>query len=138
VFDYVAGKADWGSAGLPLEGDDPSPNRAGAHARPDVPTCGPAERLQDVRARIGEWDTCFVVDEDGVVLGRLGRSALRRKDDVSAEEAMSDGPGTIRPSARLQWAVERMQSRNLEGLPVTTSDGRLQGLLLRADAEAAL
>jgi Mg/Co/Ni transporter MgtE len=104
-----------------------------------VPTCGPAERLQDVRTRIGDWETCFVVDEDGVVLGRLGRSALRRDDDVSAaEEAMSDGPSTIRPSARLQRVVERMRSRNLESLPVTTSDGRLVGLLLRADAEAAL
>jgi len=106
--------------------------------RVDVPTCGPAERLQDVRARTGEWDTCFVVNEDGVLLGRLGRSALQREDDVSAEDAMSDGPGTIRPSARLAWAVERMRARNLQSLPVTTSDGRLLGLLLLADAERAL
>jgi Mg/Co/Ni transporter MgtE len=88
-----------------------------------------------VRARIGAWETCFVVDEDGVVLGRLGRSALRREDDVSAEEAMSDGPSTIRPSARLASVVERMRTEDLTGLPVTTSDGRLVGLLLRADAE---
>ena len=138
MYDYVAGKADWGSAGLPLEGDDPSANRAGAHARRDVPTCGPAERLQDVRARLGDWDACFVVDGQGVVLGRLGRTALRREDDVSAEQAMTNGPSTIRPSARLAWAVERMRARDLDGLPVTTSEGRLVGLLLRADAEAAL
>jgi Mg/Co/Ni transporter MgtE len=103
-----------------------------------VPTCGPADRLQDVRARIGEWEACFVVDEDGVVLGRLGRSALRREDDVSAEEAMSNGPSTIRPSARLARVVERMRTQDLTGLPVTTSDGRLLGLLLRVDAERAL
>jgi Mg/Co/Ni transporter MgtE len=103
-----------------------------------VPTCRPAERLQDVRARIGDWETCFVVDEDGALLGRLGRSALRRDDDVSAEEAMSDGPSTIRPSARLARVVERMRTRELTGLPVTTSDGRLQGLLRLADAERAL
>ncbi len=72
------------------------------------------------------------------MLGRLGRSALRRADDISAEEAMTDGPSTIRPSARLERVVARMQTQNLEGLPVTTSDGRLVGLLLRADAEAAL
>jgi Mg/Co/Ni transporter MgtE len=103
-----------------------------------VPTCGLADRLRDVRARIGAWETCFVVDEDNVVLGRLGRSALRREDDVSAEEAMSDGPSTIRPSARLEKVVERMRKQGLMGLPVTTSDGRLVGLLLRVDAEKAL
>ena len=137
VYDYAAGKADWGSFGLPLEGDDPSSNRAGVHARRDVPTCGLADRLQDVRARSGDAKTCFVVDEDGVLLGRLGRSALQREDDVSAEEAMSEGPGTIRPSARLEWAVERMRSRKLESLPVTTPDGRLYGVLLLGDAETA-
>lgn len=110
----------------------------GTFVRRDVPTCRPAERLQDVRARLGDWDTCFVLDEEGVVLGRLGRSALAGTDDVSAEEAMTDGPSTIRPSARLAWAVARMQARDLSSLPVTTSDGRLVGLLLRSDAEAAI
>jgi CBS domain-containing protein len=138
VYDYVAGKADWGSAGLPLEGQDPSGNRAGAHARGDVPTCSPDERLQDVRRRVSRWDTCFVVDERGVVLGRLGRSALRREDDVLAAEAMTEGPSTYRTSARLDRVVERMRQQDLTGVPITTSDGRLVGLLLREDAERAL
>jgi Mg/Co/Ni transporter MgtE len=81
---------------------------------------------------------CFVVDEDGVVLGRLGRKALRREDDVTAEEAMSLGPGTLRPSARLQEAVDWMRKRGATSAPITTSDGRLYGLLLLADAERAL
>jgi Mg/Co/Ni transporter MgtE len=105
--------------------------------RRDAPTCGPDERLQDVRARLGEWDTCSVLDAHGVLLGRLGRAALAREDDVSAEEAMTDGPSTIRPSARLDWAVKRMQKRDLSSLPVTTSAGRYLGLLTLADAEAA-
>ena len=140
VFDYVAGKADWGSAGLPLEGDDPSERRAGAHARTDAPICRPDERLPDVRKRIEEmgWVTCFVVDDHGVVLGRLGRASLNREDDVTAEEAMTPGPSTIRPSARLEPIVERMRDHDLSTLPVTTSDGRLHGLLRREDAEAAL
>jgi len=106
--------------------------------RRDVPTCRPEDRLQEVRERVGDWGTCFVVDGDGVVLGRLGRSALSRDGDVSAEEAMRAGPSTIRPSARLANVVERMQRRGLRGLPVTTSDGQLVGLLRREDAEAAL
>jgi CBS domain-containing protein len=140
VHDYVAGKADWGSAGLPLEGEDPSEHRAGAHVRTDVPTCRLGERLAEVRRRVEQagWDICLVVDDRGVVLGRLGRSALRREEDVSAGEAMAPGPSTVRPSARLERMVERMREQNLTGVPVTTSDGRLVGLLLREDADRGL
>ena len=84
------------------------------------------------------WDTCFVVDERRVVLGRLGRRAIRGRENVSAEQAMTLGPSTVRPSARLRDIVERMQKQHLTNLPVTTSDGRLAGLLLREDAERAL
>jgi CBS domain-containing protein len=139
VYDYVAGKADWGSAGLPLEGQNGSETRAGAHVRKDVPTCRLDDRLEDICQQLDQsgWDTCFVVDDRRVVLGRIGRRAIRGRAHVSAEQAMTPGPSTIRPSARLDAVVERMQKQNLAGLPVTTSDGRLVGLLLREDAERA-
>jgi CBS domain-containing protein len=138
VYDYVAGKADWGAAGLPLDGT--LGPRAGEHVRRDVPTCRLDERLPDVqeRVRAGGWDTCVVVSEGGVVLGRLGREALRSTEDVSAEEAMTAGPGTVRPSVTLARITSRMQQRGLSGVLVTRSDGTLVGLLLRADAERAL
>lgn len=140
VYDYVAGKADWGSFGLPLEGERHSGTRVGAHARTDVPACGPADRMAEVRQRVraSGWDTCFVTDEHGVVLGRLGRAALGSDDDASVEEAMTPGPGTVRPSLGLDKAVERMQRQNLASLPVTRSDGVLIGVLRREDAEQAL
>jgi CBS domain-containing protein len=140
IYDYVAGKADWGSAGLPLEGADGSDKRAGAHVRTDVPTCRLEDRLHDICDRLDEsgWDTCFVVDHRRVVLGRIGRRAIRGREDLSAEQAMRLGPSTIRPSARLRAVAERMQRQQLTGLPVTTSDGRLVGLLLRKDVEHAL
>jgi CBS domain-containing protein len=81
------------------------------------------------------WDTCFVLDEAGVVLGRIGRRAIRGREDVTAEEAMTLGPSTIRPNARLKDVAERMRRQNLTSLPVTTPDGRLLGLLTRSDAE---
>ncbi len=101
VYDYIAGKADWGSAGLPLEGDEGSETRAAAHARRDVPRCRLGDALQAVRAASAAtgWDTCFVVDDDDVLLGRLGRKALRSADDVLVEAVMSEGPSTVRPSA---------------------------------------
>jgi CBS domain-containing protein len=57
---------------------------------------------------------------------------------VTAEEAMTLGPSTIRPSARLDAMVERMRRQKLTNLPVTTSGGRLVGLLTLRDAEDAL
>jgi CBS domain-containing protein len=136
----IAGKADWASAGLPLEGAEGSETRAGAYVRTDVPTCSPHDHLREVCDRLDEsgWDTCFVIDERRVVLGRIGRRAIRGREDVVAEQAMTLGPSTIRPSARLRDVVERMQRQQLTNLPVTTSDGRLVGLLLREDAERAL
>jgi len=140
VYDYVAGKADWGSAGLPLEGTNGSKTRAGAYVRADVPSCRLEERLEDVCERLDEsgWDTCFVVDERRVVLGRIGRRAIRTRKNVTAEEAMTPGPSTIRPSARLDAMVERMRRQKLSNLPVTTSGGRLVGLLTLRDAEEAV
>ena len=64
--------------------------------------------------------------------------AIRGRGDVSVEDAMTLGPSTIRPSARLGNMVERMRKQNLMNLPVTTSDGRFVGLLTRQDAEEAL
>jgi CBS domain-containing protein len=140
VYDYVAGKADWGAAGLPLEGETGSEARAGAHVRADVPTCQLGERFPDVRAPSTQagWSTCFVIDNDGILLGRLGRGALQRGDDVPVEDAMTPGPSTIRPNARLGATVRRMREQNLTSLPVTTSDGRFVGLLVREEAERAL
>jgi len=137
VYDYVAGKADWGSFGLPLEGRRDSATRVGAHAPTDVPTCRLGEPLREVceRVRKSGWDTCFVVDESRVVLGRLGRSALARDGDVSVEEAMTPGPSTVRPSFELDKALERMQTQRLSSLPVTRPDGVLVGVIRREDAE---
>ena len=51
---------------------------------------------------------------------------------------MSAGPSTVRPSLELHRAVERMRDQGLTTLPVTTSEGRLLGLLERDAAERAL
>ncbi|HEY2935423.1 MAG TPA: CBS domain-containing protein [Gaiellaceae bacterium] len=140
VYDYVAGKADWGSFGLPLEGRRPSSTRVGAHVRTDVPACGPTDRMAEVRERVraADWDTCFVTNAKHVVVGRLGRAALASDDDVSVEEAMTLGPSTVRPRLELDKAIERMRTQNLTSLPVTRSDGVLVGIIRRGDAERVI
>jgi Mg/Co/Ni transporter MgtE len=71
-------------------------------------------------------------------LGRLGHRALAREDDVSVEEAMAAGPSTVRPSLELDRAVERIRRQDLTTLPVTTSDGKLVGVLELETALRAL
>jgi CBS domain-containing protein len=140
VYDYEAGKKSWGSFGLPREGlavDGPD----GAElARRDVPTCSLDEDLGAVRERVraAGWNTCIVVDEQRVVLGRLPRRAIDGDDDVSVEEAMTEGPSTVRPSIGGAALLERMRGNDVKSFLVTTPDGRLVGLVLREEAEARL
>jgi CBS domain-containing protein len=138
VYDYVAGKKSWGSFGLPREGTNVPARSAGDVARRDVPTCRRDERLEDVqdRVRAAGWDTCIVVEGGGIVLGRIGRKALSSKEDVSAEEAMSLGPSTVRPSIGTDALLERMRERNVTSFVITTPDGRLVGLVRRGDLES--
>jgi CBS domain-containing protein len=137
VYDYVAGKKDWGSYGLPREGTNVPSRTAGEVAHRDVPTCTLDERLADVRERVRAdgWDTCVVVNEQRVVLGRLGRKAVAAEDESSIEQAMSPGPSTVRPSIGADALLERIRARNLTSFLVTTPDGRLVGLIRRSDLE---
>lgn len=137
VYDYEAGKVDWLAYRLPSEGADAAIPRAGDRARRDVPTCAITDDLAAVRARVrgAGWDSCLVVTDDRVVVGRLGRRALAENAVGSVEAAMTSGPSTVRPDARLDELLERMRRQELASLPVTTPDGRLVGLLLRSDLE---
>jgi CBS domain-containing protein len=137
VNDYIAGKKDWGSYGLPHEGTNVPDRLAGDVAHGDVPICALADRLADVqkRVRAAGSDTCIVVNEQRVVLGRLGRKALGSDADASAEEAMTPGPSTVRPSIGGEDLLERMRERNLTSYLVTTPDGRLVGLVRRSELE---
>jgi Mg/Co/Ni transporter MgtE len=138
VYDYAAGKADWGSFGLPLEGRNDSRTRAASIVRVDAPTCRLDEQVADVAARLPEdWDICVVTNDEHVVLGLLGRRALRAGGDVRVEEAMAPGPSTVRPSARLGAIANRMRDENLTRAVVTRSDGVLVGVLRREDVESA-
>ena len=139
VYDYVAGKKAWGSYGLSREGRNVPQRTAGTVAHRDVPTCTLDERIREVRERVraAGWDTCIVINEQRVVLGRLGRKALAADDDSSVEEAMTPGPSTVRPSIGTDALFERISSRNLTSYLVTTPDGRLVGLVRRSDIEGS-
>lgn len=140
VYDYEDGKRDWGSFGLPREGTKAQEPSGGDLARRDAPTCQLEDDLQQVRerARALGWDTCMVINEHGIVLGRLGRKALRADIDQTVEEAMTEGPSTVRPSIGGTALLKRIQENNLTSFVVTTPDGKLAGVVLRDEAERAL
>jgi predicted transcriptional regulator len=47
---------------------------------------------------------------------------------------MRPGPSTFRPYVSIKQIAENMTKHMLESSPITTSDGRLVGLLLQKDA----
>src|SRR2546428_9017130 len=99
VYEYAAGKADWGAYGLPVEGTVTKVPPIQQLARTDVPTCRLAETIRDVRARLGTWTTCFVLSGEGIVLCRLHEEELAGDPNALAGELMCPGPRTFRPNA---------------------------------------
>ncbi len=136
VYDYVAGKLDWMAAGLPTDGTNATRSRAGEVARKDVPTSGLKEMLGSVRERVRrqEWDAVVVVNEERVVMGLLRSKELESDSDLLIEQAMRPGPSTFRPFVHIEEMAHVMVEHKLESTPITTSDGRLVGLLLQRDA----
>ncbi|TMB88314.1 MAG: CBS domain-containing protein [Chloroflexi bacterium] len=135
VYEYVDGKLDWMAAGLPTEGTNAQQPRAGDIARKDVPTCGLKDRVGDARerAKAQGWDAVVVVNDERVVLGMLRSKELAADADEAVETAMRSGPGTFRPFVSLHEMAHFMIEHKVESAPISTSDGRLVGLLLQKD-----
>lgn len=135
VHDYVDGKLDWLAAGLPTEGTNAERPRAGDVARADTPTCRLEEPIGQVRERVhaAGWDACVVVNDERVVLGLLREEELERPQG-RIEQVMRPGPSTFRPHVPVEEMTAFMGAHDLPTSPITTSDGRLIGILRREDA----
>ncbi len=139
MYDYRTGKQDWLGAGLPTEGTDTQRPRLVDVVRRDVPTCSLGERLGDVRDRViaAGWDACVVISQERVVLGLLRAKELQADPELLVERAMRPGPSTYRPFVSVADMRRTMIERNLESSPVTTSDGKLVGLVRQQDVGPA-
>jgi CBS domain-containing protein len=131
VMHYPGGKVDWMGAGLATEGENATRPRAGTVARKDFAVCGPGDRLGDVRADNG---VAVVVDSERVVLGLLREKELARDGDARVDDVMVCGPSTFRPHVPIEEMADYMTEHDLESAPITTSDGRVVGVLFREDA----
>jgi CBS domain-containing protein len=126
------------SAGLPTEGTNAQRPRLADVVRRDVPTCLLGERLGDVRSRAAAagWEACVVVSEERVVLGLLRSAELQADPGLLVEQVMRPGPSTYRPFVSVAEMRRTMTERDLESSPVTTSDGKLVGLVTKKDVGA--
>lgn len=102
----------------------------------DVPTCTLGADVDAARRTLttSGWSWCAVINEHGVVAGRIDAAALTGATGAAGvADVMERGPSTIRADADVSDALERMRKKGTEALIVTDPDGRLLGAL-RSDA----
>jgi len=140
VYEYASGKLDWMAAGLATDGSNRDHPRAGDIAREDAPVCGLRDRLGDIseRAKARGWNAAVVVNDERVVLGLLRSKELAGDPNQLVEQAMRPGPSTFRPFVPLHEIAHFMIEHKIENAPITTSGGRLVGLLLQEDVIEAM
>ena len=88
--------------------------------------------------RAADKNVCIVLNEEGIVLGRVRGKAFEGDPDTVVEQAMRSGPPTIRPDVFIHDVVPRMHNRRVGSYVVTTALGRFIGILYREDAERVL
>jgi CBS domain-containing protein len=140
VYRYTPGKDGWLAIGLPMEGPEATTPRAGDVVDRDTPTCSLHDRLGDVREslRATGGTSCIVVNDEGVILGRVRGAALDGDSEQSVEAVMEAGPTTVRPSSPLAALIARLQKRRTGSIVVSTAEGVLVGVLRREDGERRL
>src|SRR6266516_4553683 len=93
VYDFAPGLMAWLAMGWGREGTAASVPNAGEIARRETPTCALEDRIGDVRDKVlavGRH-VCIVVNDQGIVQGRLRGAALEEDLEATAEEAMEVG-----------------------------------------------
>jgi predicted transcriptional regulator len=97
---------------------------------------GLKDRLGDVRdrAQAAGWNVVVVIDDQRVVLGLLRSKQLEMDPNLTAEQAMRPGPSTFRPYVSTKEMADFMVGHDLESAPITTSDGKLVGVLFKSEA----
>lgn len=137
----MPGKQAWFEENQAREGSSLEETWLGDVADDTVPTCRLQDPIASIQQRVAAdgRQTCVVVNERGIVLGLLRQKALQSPADRRAEDVMSPGPKTFRPNLRLEDLLQSMREHDIKtNSLITTGEGRLVGVISRADAEATL
>jgi CBS domain-containing protein len=138
VYDYGPGKVDWMAHGLPVEGTGATRVTALSLTRDDVATCALKDPVDEVARRIeaSAYGFALVTSASRIVLGRVRRSGVSNSESHAAAEALMElGPSTIRPHTSLEDLSTRLSSSAVSTLIVTDPEGKLLGVVRRADVE---
>ena len=136
VCDYAAGKQDWLANGLPIEGELAEAPKIGQLACREVPTCRLDETISEVAERLqsSNWSECVVTNQATIVLGLIRKAMWDGVDNgMLVEQTMESAPATFRPHVRSDEMLAYMQKKKLKSALVTTSEGKLVGLVRRKD-----
>jgi CBS domain-containing protein len=133
----MPGKVDWMARGLLLEGEKAREPRALDLVRTDVVTCGLQDTIGGVRDRVAQspYGFAFVLGTGATLLGRLRRAALHGSPDTKAVDVMEPGPSTTRPDTSPHELLAKLQAANLTSAVLSDPEGRLLGIVRRADLE---
>jgi CBS domain-containing protein len=131
VYDYAWGKVDWLAAGLPTEGVGTRERRA-IDAIVEPLTCPPTTTVRDAteRAQAAGADGLLVVNGQGILLGRFLLDTVAEPSAV-VDSVLEPGPVTVRANEPLEPMLQRMASRGVTEIVVTTPEGRLLGVVGR-------
>jgi CBS domain-containing protein len=132
VYDFVEGKMDWISHGLPTEGTGPHTALAGEVAdREAVLTCHLGDSVGDMRHKLDAvpHDYCVVLNDHDIILGRMRKRNIVGSADAPVEHVMEPGPTTVRASEPAKGLLERMKKKHVPAVIVSTNKGRLMGVV---------
>jgi CBS-domain-containing membrane protein len=99
-----------------------------------VVTCRLEDPVGPLREPIeaSPYGFALVASDDGVLLGRVPKSALDdAPPDATAEAVMSPGPSTVRPDLAVAELRKRLDDKELKTAIVSTPEGRLIGVVQR-------
>lgn len=132
AYDYTGGKADWISEGWETERAGEARREARDVLATDFATCGPNDDAAGLVDRVTEAGPVLVLNDEGILLGRVGPRQLHDvAEGATAEEVMHPGPATVRPFEPLDPLLERMAKANVTEMVVTSTEGRLIGVVRR-------
>lgn len=125
AYDYVGGKMDWLSFGLPYEGEA---NLIAGHLSA-VPSIHWEATIGEARRRVADdpLGVLVVINEHEVVLGLLRVEDLDAEDAETVVDVATEGPTTVRPSEEAEALAHRMEHARADLVLVTRPDGTLLG-----------
>lgn len=141
VYDFVDGKIEWLSYGLPVEGKGPRFAVAGQIAdRNAVLACRVGDHVGDVAPQLDTvaHDYCVVLNDEDIVLGRMRKKNVQGPPEAAVEHVMESGPTTVRPNEPAKGLLDRMRKKDVAAVIVTTNKGRLMGAATQEALERLL